>query len=100
MTEPNPQPGDTLQGVRIQNHQKLYDAEPGAYLLTHDRDDGTPNLWFKDPAGHVGRISGAKHTITEEDDGTITVSPSILATQADHGHDWHGYLEHGTWRTV
>ena len=39
--------------------------------------------------------------ITEEADGTITVSPSIaVATSADGGNVWHGYLEHGQWRSV
>jgi hypothetical protein len=39
------------------------------------------------------------HEVTEHEDGTITVSPSILCT----GHfdkQWHGYLERGVWRKV
>ncbi len=38
------------------------------------------------------------HEVIEHEDGTITVSPSILVT----GHDgqWHGYLERGVWREV
>jgi hypothetical protein len=39
------------------------------------------------------------HTIVEHEDGTITVSPSILVT-GSHGKQWHGYLERGVWREV
>lgn len=40
------------------------------------------------------------HQITEHDDGTITVSPSILiqSTWASEPVQWHGWLEHGVWR--
>lgn len=51
------------------------------------------------PAGSV-----ANHTVTEHEDGTITVSPSILITwySYDLGAEttWHGYLERGQWREV
>lgn len=42
----------------------------------------------------------ANHDVTEHEDGTITVSPSILITSHDAGGDvqWHGYLERGVWR--
>lgn len=41
----------------------------------------------------------AKHDVTEHDDGTITVVPSILVTHHD-GKQWHGFLERGVWRSV
>ena len=34
------------------------------------------------------------HTIVENADGTITVSPSI---QVNFGARWHGYLKRGVW---
>lgn len=37
------------------------------------------------------------HEVTEHEDGTITVSPSILIEQPPIG-TWHGYLERGVWR--
>jgi hypothetical protein len=42
----------------------------------------------------------AKHDVIEHEDGTITVSPSILITgyEGDHQVQWHGYLERGRWR--
>ena len=58
---------------------------PGSY---GKHPDGT--WWFRPPGvGHSGPL--AEHTITEHDDGTITVEPSILTD------DIHGYLIHGEW---
>lgn len=43
-----------------------------------------------------GLLAGLRnHQITEHEDGTITVSPSILVRGED---EWHGYLERGVWR--
>ncbi len=67
---------------------------PGDYVLVQRGE--IRELHFRDPRGLIGRVS--KHTITEEGDGTITVSPSILTTQGAHGGTWHGFLEHGVWR--
>ncbi len=50
------------------------------------------------PGCGIGNLSA--HKIVEHEDGTITISPSILVT----GHDdekrvqRHGYLERGIWR--
>ena len=48
---------------------------------------------------YSGQGSLGNHTIVEHEDGTITVSPSILMT-GHHGKQWHGYLERGVWRQV
>ena len=40
-----------------------------------------------------------KHEVVEHEDGTITVSPSIL-TWDGSGNQWHGFLERGIWREV
>jgi hypothetical protein len=56
-------------------------------------------VWHaRPPRGHLGSL--ANHDVTEHDDGTITVSPSILITYrgADGEETWHGYLERGVWR--
>lgn len=69
-----------------------YGMESGDYGKDSD------GLWFvRTPNGLVGCIQ--KHTITEHEDGTITVSPSILVGCKDLG-TWHGYLEKGIWRSV
>jgi len=53
--------------------------------------------WEVRPPGcHAGGIPD--HTITEHEDGTITVSPSILLEDFDGKGGWHGFLEHGIWR--
>lgn len=53
------------------------------------------------PNGHFGDVS--KHTVTEHEDRTLTVSPSILVstTSPNKGNSvelWHGFLERGVWR--
>jgi len=53
------------------------------------------NNWYARPfGGHTGGLK--EHCVVEHEDGTITVSPSILI----EGYDgqWHGYLEKGVWR--
>lgn len=69
--------------------------EPGEYGQT---PDGT--WWMRVPVEKgfgPGRLSS--HEVKEHEDGTITVSPSILC-QGHHDKTWHGYLEHGIWREV
>lgn len=44
-------------------------------------------------------VNLAAHEVVENDDGTITVSPSILVSDGT-GRSWHGYLEAGVWREV
>ena len=51
-----------------------------------DTSDGFTNFH-----GNLGA-----HKVVEHEDGTITVSPSILIQR--HDGEWHGYLERGVWR--
>lgn len=46
------------------------------------------------PDGSACSLNPAIHTVTEHDDGTISVQPSIVTTT------WHGWLERGVWRSV
>lgn len=88
--------------------RRLYPPEP-----TEDLPDPIPvdakhgdywwspvsKRWFVyTPKGSVGDLS--LHQVTEHEDGTITVSPSILVDHWDPQKRWHGYLEHGEWREV
>lgn len=71
--------------------------EPGDY------GKGVNGEWFArvpypNKAGFAA-ASIVNHTVVEHEDGTITVSPSILMSRGD-GEEWHGYLEKGIWRTV
>ncbi len=72
--------------------------EPGAYGI-HPRDGG----WYAcTPNGHLGNLKG--HEVTEHEDGTITVTPSILVVKPGTLNNaqknlWHGFLEKGVWRS-
>jgi hypothetical protein len=55
-------------------------------------------MWMcRTPAGFGGNL--INHDVTEHEDGTITVSPSILVTTGD-GRRWHGYLRRGVWEAL
>ena len=71
------------------------DVEP--HLLKPGEYGKDKGLWCCVPPGTdlLGNLS--RHTVTEHEDGTITVSPSILVKGGNLG-EWHGYLEAGMWR--
>jgi hypothetical protein len=86
-------------------------AAPGSYMKV---SIGRRIMWYiVDPNGEIGSL-GYRHTVTEHEDGTISVTPSILADDprpafeqmggagpgAIAGPGWHGFLEHGVWRSV
>jgi hypothetical protein len=80
-------------GHRAYPDDEYFLGEPGSYWK--HKSLGT---WYcVTPEGQYGNLT--RHDVVEHDDGTITVSPSILIT----GHEvpeWHGYLERGEWRKV
>jgi hypothetical protein len=61
---------------------------------------------YKPEYAHRICLAGlSRHGIVEHEDGTITVSPSILVSSTwgpDRvNHEWyHGFLERGVWRSV
>lgn len=81
--------------------------EPGDYCVREDERIGRV-AWVVTPNGN-GPARLESWDLTEHDDGTITLSPSILAHATgrlgDDGErvevpEWHGYLERGVWREV
>lgn len=88
----------TMQGRRLPDatEGKQYHWSKGDY----GKIDGV--WWIRPPSGSMGRID--LHTVVEHEDGTISVSPSILLEgmpdESGVGNTviWHGYLEHGVWR--
>jgi hypothetical protein len=79
-----------VQGTRIDYYGDGI-PDPGSYW--NDKRDGE---WYgMTPNGHMANL--AAHTVTEHEDRTITVSPSILVNRGMPG-EWHGYLERGVWR--
>jgi hypothetical protein len=66
-------------------------VKPGDYFK--ERGGG----WFvMAPTGEQGSVRSPNWTITEHEDRTITVSPSIWFNKERNGY--HGFLERGTWR--
>lgn len=53
-------------------------------------------IWLmKAPNGDLGSNDGKGHKITEHEDGSLTVSTSLVFP---NGQKWHGWLEAGVWR--
>lgn len=67
--------------------------EPGEYGKLSDGN------WYGCPPETDLHCNLSGHEVVEHEDGTITVSPSILIT-GRLGLQWHGYLERGWWREV
>jgi hypothetical protein len=98
-----------MKGRRLPDGYHYRDAQAGDYwrqILWVGNDPKPPDEladnavrgrdfeWcICDPKGQLGHIG--KHEVVEHEDGTITVSPSILSVGKDA---YHGFLEHGVWR--
>ena len=86
-----------MQGIRLHKRDESHDLlleiarTPGAYGSTNAID------WYVcTPNGLAGNIG--LHTVEEHEDGTITVTPSILVSGGSASKTWHGYLTRGIWR--
>lgn len=82
-----------------------HEYEPGDYGRVTVQAAGTTRVtwWCRVPGDTGDLIRGgalSKHQVTEHDDGSITVTPSILVFPTGGYAQWHGYLEGGTWREV
>jgi hypothetical protein len=78
---------DTMQGKRVDWPEGL--MNPGEYA----KHEG---VWYAvTPNDHYANL--AAHSVTEHEDGTITVSPSIRVYDTERDL-WHGFLERGVWR--
>ncbi len=77
--------------IQIEDLQNVRFA-PGDYGR-----DPQGRWWCRCPRGSMGNLS--QHEVTEHEDGTITVSPSILIDAGSQPEqNWHGHLERGVWR--
>ncbi len=92
----------TLKGRRLQVIDGKFYVSPGS---TEQLASTEPGDYWKGEDGWAGKVpTGARcglrnHTVTEFDDGTISVQPSILLTCPGMEElNWHGYLERGIWR--
>ena len=87
---------------------------PGAYwkyvnsedepLRPNEPGNLTNTMWgFCGPHGGIGTLS--KHTVREEEDGTISVrandgSSNSIRFGGGNIPEWHGYIEHGVWNEL
>lgn len=85
------------QGRRVADETMPWDLEAGDYCLRN----GAP--WVCLPNG-VGPARLEDWNPVWHEDGTLTLSPSILDSGGDSAKGipagWHGYLERGVWRQV
>lgn len=67
----------------------------GEYSLNHNiyrPPYGKRDEWFmKTPTGRVGALIPEFHSWIIEQDGTLTITPSIVY------FDYHGFLKNGIW---
>lgn len=83
-----------MKGTRVEHTSELWGDEglDGGYCPVNR--DGRRVWMVRTPNGHVGSLD--RHDVVEHEDGTITVSPSILVSD-DRGELYHGYLVAGEW---
>ena len=76
---------------------RVYVNEVGDLLLNEgEYGQDSKGVWYARPPGqHTGCLS--EHEVEENEDGTITVRPSILIDDSQ-SKPWHGYLTKGEWK--
>ena len=82
-----------ISAQRVANHENL---DPSKICYWKVSDGSFLIQW---PNGLLGNLRG--HNVQEHEDGTITVSPSILTSGCDEAGNpisVHGFLELGIWR--
>lgn len=81
-------------GKRHDLEEDDYSLEPGEYGRNLE------GLWYcrvPAPDFYTGGIN--IHKVVEHEDGTITVTPSIVSFGKDD-KQWHGYLIKGVWEEI
>lgn len=83
-----------MLGTRRPDGTEPHQLQPGEYSRWHDA------WWCCCPTGEDARGRLSAHDVVEHEDGTITVSPSILVSTTRDGQPvelYHGYLQAGVW---
>ena len=87
-------------GRRVDYDPHSKDDYPQEVLTEGDYGKDEDGCWwaYAPLDGCLGCLE--QHEVTEHDDGTISVAPSILISTYDGERviQWHGYLECGIWR--
>jgi hypothetical protein len=83
----------SVKGRRVPWNDNPQVLEPGDYM-----GPSTDGHWFVRPPNGAtyGHLSPSVHQVVEHEDGTITVSPSILHHRG-LPDEYHGYLRRGVW---
>lgn len=81
--------GERITGKRVDRPDDSI-FEPGEY------GKGSDGVFYGTVPGTDLTCNLARHTIVEHEDGTITVTPSILVSQGKKA-EWHGYITAGVW---
>ena len=84
-----------MNGKRMPEDYQIHRLAPGEYAAVNC-DGGVRCFFACSPDGRLANL--AQHTVIEHEDGTISVSPSILVRGGGDDGEWHGYLERGIWR--
>lgn len=79
---------DSVQGRRVESMREMLDSPDE---ITYCKTD---HGWLLSLPG-IGPAGTRNHGLQEHDDGTITLSPSFLATNGDVRR--HGYFQGGWW---
>ena len=94
--------GNITQGIRVMpNDQGWLEPveinKPARYgRVTNERGQSGRVGWWQvtSPTGSMGCLNPELHKVSEHEDGTITVEPSIVFS------DWHGWLRRGVFESV
>lgn len=83
-----------MQGKRMPDGTSPHLLAPGEYASVQYNEG---RVFFGcSPDGRLANLWN--HLVFEHEDGTITVSPSILVRGGGDDGEWHGWLERGVWR--
>lgn len=84
-----------MRGTRVEHVSEMWPPEehPGYYCPVVM--DGKRTWHCVTPNGHAGNLGA--HDVVEHEDGTITVTPSILVSNPQQGELYHGWLTAGEW---
>lgn len=77
--------------------RKVYLKSSELHLLKPGEYTNADGIWYAVPPNSPDLLANlSKHQVVEHEDGTLSVSPSILVSNSSGS--WHGYLERGIWR--
>lgn len=86
-----------MRGTRVADG--MFEGSAVFVAGNYGRVEVKPGEWEWRGVAPNGMLANlVAHTVTEHDDGTITVEPSILVSDGN-GKSWHGYLDEGAWRS-